>query len=173
MTKTNASPAAGFSIGPFTTKLVFALLLMILAAGVVVVLGGRMTSEPGSHENQPSGSTPSGNFSISVSEGSDDHLELPTSSSPETVFQETRVIVENTTAGYNKTVTLGYISDVGENWLSVSFSQENGTPPFISTVTVSVETGRLQGYKGTFELVITGTSSDNVFHGVPIQVTIQ
>lgn len=169
MKKTHAAKmAVGFSLGPFR-KLVFSLALMILVAGVVIFLSWQMTSKPEPSENQSPGGPE--NFRIFVS--GDAHLDITTSSYPEVISQPTEVTVENTTENHSKTVTLDYSSSVQGDWLDVELSPQSGAPTFTSTVTVRVDTGYLQGYTGTFQLTITGTNSDNVSHGVPIQVTIE
>jgi len=135
-------------------------------------LGWQKTSGPS--ENQTSGNPFSGDFNISMSAGADDRLSLNVSPlQEETVSQETRVTVENTTAGYDEDVTLSYSPSVQGDWLGVSFSPPSGTPTFTSTVKVSIDTGELNGYTGLFQITITGTGVDNVSHSVPIEVTIR
>jgi hypothetical protein len=141
---------------------------MILAAGAVITLSWQRTSPGGGPSENISE-----NFGIFVSAGSDSHLYLTQSASPETISQETRVTIENTAKNQSKTIALSYSSSVQGDWLSVEFSPQSGVPSFTSTVTVSVDTGSLQGYTGTFQITIIGTSSENVSNSVPIQVTVQ
>ncbi|MEW6222805.1 MAG: hypothetical protein AB1476_05830 [Candidatus Hadarchaeota archaeon] len=155
-------------VGLFGKKLIAVILLMSLAAGASIILA-RSRAPAENMENQDNIQTPAGDFSISATGGS---IRFTKGQYAEVISQDYRYIrLENLTENYSKVVSLDY-SPKG-NWLNVSFSPASGTPTFESTATVAIDTGLLPENMGSFQLLVTGASSDGVSHSASIQVTIQ